>query len=122
MQSQRVLSTNIGNTYPNHEGSYYYRNHTLYHISTLDPLGILDSRPGPLVVLDLPVASMQDRSKAEELANSTTGRHPCPASRAWKPVLDCLTSSCHGHVAAGDIPLNSEAADCKPWKPVNPEP
>ena len=37
--TQRVLSTNIGNTYPNHNGSYYYRNHTLYHISTLDPLG-----------------------------------------------------------------------------------
>ena len=29
--TQRVLSTNIGNTYPSHKGSYYYRNHTLYH-------------------------------------------------------------------------------------------
>ena len=37
--TQRVLSTHMGNTYPNHKGSYYYRNHTLYHISTLDPLG-----------------------------------------------------------------------------------
>ena len=38
--AQRVLSTNIGKTYSNHKGSYYYRNHTLYHISTLDPLGL----------------------------------------------------------------------------------
>ena len=31
----------MGNTsYPNHKGNYYYRNHTLYHIGTLDPLGI----------------------------------------------------------------------------------
>ena len=37
--SQRVLSTHVGYTYPNHKGSYYYRNHTLYHIGTLDPLG-----------------------------------------------------------------------------------
>ena len=29
----------MGNTYPNHKGNYYYRNHTLYHIGTLDPLG-----------------------------------------------------------------------------------
>ena len=28
----------MGNTYPNHNGNYYYRNHTLYHIGTLDPL------------------------------------------------------------------------------------
>ena len=41
LHSQRVLKTNIGNTYPNHKGSYYYRNHTLYHVSTLDPLGLL---------------------------------------------------------------------------------
>ena len=39
LQSQRVLSTHMGNTYPNHKGRYYYRNHTLYHIGTLDPLG-----------------------------------------------------------------------------------
>ena len=37
--TQRVLSTHMGNTYPNHKGNYYYRNHTLYHIATLDPLG-----------------------------------------------------------------------------------
>ena len=37
--AQRVLSTHMGNTYPNHKGNYYYRNHTLYHIGTLDPLG-----------------------------------------------------------------------------------
>ena len=37
--TQRVLSTHMGNTYPNHKGNYYYRNHTLYHIGTLDPLG-----------------------------------------------------------------------------------
>ena len=30
----------MGNTYPNHKGNYYYRNHTLYHIGTLDPLGV----------------------------------------------------------------------------------
>ena len=35
--SQRVLSTHMGNPYPNHQGNYYYRNHTLYHIGTLDP-------------------------------------------------------------------------------------
>ena len=29
----------MGNTYPNHKGNYYNRNHTLYHLSTLDPLG-----------------------------------------------------------------------------------
>ena len=29
----------MGNTYPNPKGNYYYRNHTLYHIGTLDPLG-----------------------------------------------------------------------------------
>ena len=29
----------MGNTYPNHKGNYYYRNHTLCHIGTLDPLG-----------------------------------------------------------------------------------
>ena len=29
----------MGNTYPNHKGNYYYRNHTLYHTGTLDPLG-----------------------------------------------------------------------------------
>ena len=38
--SQRVPSTHMGNTYPNHKGDYYYRNHTLYHIGTLDPLGL----------------------------------------------------------------------------------
>ena len=38
-QTQRVLGTLMGNTYPNHKGNYYYRNHTLYHIGTLDPLG-----------------------------------------------------------------------------------
>ena len=39
--SQKVLSTHMGNPYPNHTGNYYYRNHTLYHIGTLDPgLGI----------------------------------------------------------------------------------
>ena len=31
----------MGNTYPNHEGNFYYRNHTLYHIGTLDPLGVM---------------------------------------------------------------------------------
>ena len=30
----------MGNTYPNRKGNYYYRNHTLYHIGTLDPLGL----------------------------------------------------------------------------------
>ena len=30
----------MGNPYPNHKGNYYYRNHTLYHIGTLDPLGL----------------------------------------------------------------------------------
>ena len=30
----------MGNTYPNHKGNYYYRNHTLYHTGTLDPLGL----------------------------------------------------------------------------------
>ena len=29
----------MGNTYPNHKGNSYYRNHTLYHIGTSDPLG-----------------------------------------------------------------------------------
>ena len=43
-KAQSVLSTNIGNTYPNHKGSYYYGNHTLYHIGTLDPLGGLRFR------------------------------------------------------------------------------
>ena len=38
-KTQRVLSTHMGYTYPNHKGNYYYRNHTLYHIGTLDPLG-----------------------------------------------------------------------------------
>ena len=38
--SQRVLSTHMGYTYPNHKGNYYYKNHTLYHIGTLDPLGL----------------------------------------------------------------------------------
>ena len=33
--AQRVLSTHMGNTYPNHKGHYYYRNHTLYHIGVL---------------------------------------------------------------------------------------
>ena len=37
--AQRVLSTHTGNTYPNHKGNYYYRDHTLYHIGTLDLLG-----------------------------------------------------------------------------------
>ena len=37
-------STNVGNTYPNHKGSYYYRNHTLYHIRTLGPLGKVRSK------------------------------------------------------------------------------
>ena len=37
--AQRVLSTIMGYTYPNQKGNYYYRNHTLYHIGTLDPLG-----------------------------------------------------------------------------------
>ena len=36
--SQRALSTHMGNTYPNHKGNDYCRNHTLYHIGTLDPL------------------------------------------------------------------------------------
>ena len=36
---QRVLSIHMGYTYPNHKGNYFYRNHTLYHIGTLDPLG-----------------------------------------------------------------------------------
>ena len=31
----------MGNTYLNHKGNYYYNNHTLYHIGTLDPLGVL---------------------------------------------------------------------------------
>ena len=31
----------MGNTYPNHTGKYYHRNHTLYHIGTLDPLGLI---------------------------------------------------------------------------------
>ena len=39
--AQRVLSTHMGYTYPNHKGNYYYRNHTLYHIGTLDPLGLV---------------------------------------------------------------------------------
>ena len=30
----------MGNTYSNHKGNYYYRNHTLYHVGTLDPLGM----------------------------------------------------------------------------------
>ena len=34
----------MGNTHPNHKGNYYYRNHTLYNIGTLDPLGPLCSR------------------------------------------------------------------------------
>ena len=38
-KAQRVLSTHMGNIYPNHKGNYYYRNHTLYHMGTLDPLG-----------------------------------------------------------------------------------
>ena len=38
-RTQRVLSTHMGYTYPNHKGNYYYRNPTLYHIGTLDPLG-----------------------------------------------------------------------------------
>ena len=41
--SQRVLSTHMGNTYPNQKGNYYYVNHTLYHIGTLDPSGIVSS-------------------------------------------------------------------------------
>ena len=40
VHSQRVLSTHMGNTYPNHNGNYYYRNHTLYCIGTLDPLAL----------------------------------------------------------------------------------
>ena len=31
----------MGNTYPNHKGNYYYRNHALYHIGTLDRLGMV---------------------------------------------------------------------------------
>ena len=42
--SQRVLGTHMGNTYPNHEGNYYYRNHTFYHVGTLDPLGLMTVR------------------------------------------------------------------------------
>ena len=34
--TQRVLSTHMGYTYPNHKGNYDYRK---YHIGTLDPLG-----------------------------------------------------------------------------------
>ena len=30
----------MGKTYPDHKGNYYYRNHTSYHIVTLDPLGL----------------------------------------------------------------------------------
>ena len=30
----------MGSTYPNQKGNDYYRNHTLYHIGTLDPLGL----------------------------------------------------------------------------------
>ena len=39
LYSQRVLSTHMGNTYPNQKGNSYYKNHTLYHIGTLDPFG-----------------------------------------------------------------------------------
>ena len=39
--TQRVLSTHMGNTYPNHKGNDNYINHTLYHIGTLDPLGYI---------------------------------------------------------------------------------
>ena len=39
VQTQRVLSTHMGYTYPNHKGNYYYRKPTLYHIGTLDRLG-----------------------------------------------------------------------------------
>ena len=38
--SQRVLSTYIGDTYPNHNSNSYYRNPTFYYAGTLDPLGI----------------------------------------------------------------------------------
>ena len=44
--TQRVLSTDMGNTYPSHKGNYYYRNHTLYHIGTLDPLGYIMGMQG----------------------------------------------------------------------------
>ena len=30
----------MGYSYPNHKGNYYYRNPTLYHIGTLDSLGV----------------------------------------------------------------------------------
>ena len=40
----------MGNTYPNHKGNYYYRNHTLYHIGTLDPLGLGLGLPTPRTV------------------------------------------------------------------------
>ena len=40
-RSQSVLSTPMGYTYPNHKRNCYYGNHTLYHIGTLDPSGIL---------------------------------------------------------------------------------
>ena len=39
LHTQRVPSTHMGNPYPDHKGNYHYRNHTLYHIGTLDPLG-----------------------------------------------------------------------------------
>ena len=38
--SQRVLSTNMGYTYPSNKANHYYRNHTLHHIGALDPLGV----------------------------------------------------------------------------------
>ena len=40
--TQRVLSTHMEYTYPNRKGNYYYRNHTLYHVGTLDPLGLFN--------------------------------------------------------------------------------
>ena len=90
----------------------------------------MDSRPGPLAVLDLPAASLQDRrSRAgTEARQNILQARPQDAvlflllqHTRRKPVLDCLTSSCHGHVVAGHVPLDAEAVEVSDGPRVHDE-
>ena len=66
----------MGNTYPNHKGNYYYINHTLYHIGTLDPLGIVCS----MKVWPTPFEQPTVPEGARHLNKHTSGAEADPKS------------------------------------------
>ena len=58
---QRVQTTHIGHTYPNHKGSDYYKNQALCHIGILDALGLVYLIPNKRRLIWAP--GLQDKNR-----------------------------------------------------------